>query len=333
MSYTNCSLFGPESSVLPGDCTTGRWMKDRGQWQYLGGWSILQKHFKDDSLRSLSHVWGSPMSLGLADATERGLTSIRLESHKGQCFSAGHLGRVKFTTSADWQLWSALIGNSDWHRERADWQPLAVWQPLGCKLSTYVPEDFSLCLQHRNVTRIVFAGDSLVREQYAALSWFAGKAASDYFTWDRPDGIPVKIEYKFFPTMVFDFEEETKSDIFITNFDVHWHAWLKSRDEALGLIDRFVSDLWMPHSRHWRIYMSSVFVHSLRQRYIQPSKLEWLNAEISERLAHKGFQLLDIYNLTKLTGNLTEDGMHLGRFASIATPLLLNLICETPGTL
>ena len=80
-SYTNCSLFGIESSSVPGKCTTGRWMNDRGKWDYLGGWSVLQKQLKNDSLRFLSHVWGSPMSLGVA-VEQQGRNRTELE---GKC--------------------------------------------------------------------------------------------------------------------------------------------------------------------------------------------------------------------------------------------------------
>merc|ERR1712216_265867 len=73
--------------------------------------------------------------------------------------------------------------------------PSVRWDPLTCKLRNYSRADVSTCLQRLNVTRVLFAGDSLIREQFMQLQEIyrsgstdsLGKSVEGQFNWTRPD--------------------------------------------------------------------------------------------------------------------------------------------------
>jgi len=273
---------------------------------------MLQKLLKDEALHQLSHVLGSPLALGLV-----ALPHTAAVVPRGWCSSGRDPGRVSIQD----------------RRVR--------WDPLACKLRTYSRDDVSSCWQRSNITKVIFAGDSLMREQYIALQELhnsgstegIGKIKEGDFSWIRPDGVSVSIELQSWPSVVFnqlqsDGSTDGTSDVFITNLDAHWLLWTESDKEVKETIKRFAGRLTPGVGAQRRIFVSSVFVHSLRQRYLLPPRFEQLNAFADDFLAEEGFRMADLYNISKLIGNSTYDGMHLGEAASALTPVLLSMICE-----
>lgn len=314
---TICATYPSSSAAVRGPCRSGHPKTDRHSWSYLGGWSILNHPLKIDWLHAQSHVYGSPAALGMAVRPAEDHSEMPV-SERGKhllpkCSSGRERGIMHLTVNS------------------------SQWEPLECQLPSYTSESVAKCFEHRNITEILLAGDSLCREQFIELMEIREpnspknemKIHHGQFQWLRPDGVNTTIRLGGLPGFRLQSAiEEIRADVFVTNLEAHWLMWFESRVRVGVLLHELSGALLEAPQNHKRIYLSGVYPHSMRQSYIFPSRMEYLNKKAEEILGPKGFRVLDVYNMSRLQGNLSYDGMHLGLGASAVTPVLLSMICE-----
>ena len=316
-----CLLYGAHSKQIAGNCSGAGPKKDRGAWQYLGGWNVFRRGIKDEVVHSHSHIVGSPLALpaavDAASVVQKSLVKKKLAPCSGR-----EQGR-----------WRIVEGTS-----RKGGGELVSYQPYDCEMHSPSKEHVLGCFQKRNIRSITLAGDSLMQEQFVGIQHLIGNGTNNTknkiegrygeITATRPDGVTVRVKLVSGAPRGLNFAEIAKDDVFISNLNaqhVIWHDTMATVESEI----RKVAEGFRTHpSKQTRILFSGVYPHSLRQSYIFPSRMERHN-EVAERsLTPFGFRTLDAYNVTKLVGNLTQDGMHLYENAFVAlTPLLVTMIC------
>lgn len=297
------------TSGTPGLCFVGHPKSDKDAWRYLGGWSILQSPLKDEACHARSHVAGSPLALGTAAAapTASNSTSGR------RCSSGREPGRFVQRDGA-----------------------APRWEPAECELPDYATRaDVDECFQRRNLSSVHFSGDSLLREQFMNLQGYISGPDQlrdeREFDWLRPDGVPVHVTYNGY--MSPDSFESGKQ-VFVSNMQAQWLAWKKSTAEIEEDVSQLAQHVAAQDGsandvRQDRLFFAAVYPHSMRQSYITPPRMARLNAAVDRLLGPVGFRVLDVYNASRLAGNQSYDGMHLGDgTAHQMGRILLGMICE-----
>ncbi|CAK0823624.1 unnamed protein product [Prorocentrum cordatum] len=238
-----CTLLEAGSRMVPGNCTSGVPRSDSDQWRYLGGWSILQAPIKDVLRHAESHVWGSPMALG----TPRPAAAAELRGRAAPC-APGACGYVQ--------------GPGRWRFGGQAPNLTADWEPEAGELPRYTRDEVGRCWQRQGITKIVMAGDSLVREQFNGLGSYlednfeAKRIHADSFWWRRPDGIDVHVEFIWFYTF-FDiarafwynserraspsgFNDSLDAQLLVTNVNAVWQLWFDSDCAIERRLQQFV---------------------------------------------------------------------------------------------
>jgi hypothetical protein len=129
---------------------------------------------------------------------------------------------------------------------------------------------------------------------------------------------------------------EVKTVVLVTNFMCQHSVWTSS----LAEIERLLHDQAREHGElaerlqliglnYRRIFFSGIAVHGFRTSGLTPARQRWFNEKAQSILGSRGWEILDVYNVSLARPDGTNDGVHYqGGVSTSFVDIMLNTICN-----